>query len=77
MKTKKKEYASNLQYAKTKCDQLKQIAAKLNDDKTVLKGKLKSIEAVNEKMKNQGDELIQQQRQEAVSLKKQNDELRD
>jgi hypothetical protein len=31
---------------------LKQIAAKLNDDKTVLKGKLKSIEAVNEKMKN-------------------------
>ncbi len=57
-KTKKKEYASNLQYAKTKCDQLKQIAAKLNDDKTALKGKLKSIEAVNEKMKNQGDELI-------------------
>ena len=50
LKNSKQEFAKKLTYAKTQMDQLKKITISLRDEKTQFKGKIKSQEAVIEKL---------------------------
>lgn len=75
LKNSKQEFAKKLTYAKTQMDQLKKITISLRDEKTQFKGKIKSQEAVIEKLTQQHEEICQQLRHDLVAAKSQHREL--